>query len=134
MPARSTSIETMHREHRDWKSELGTWREEIDVWQEQLKEALRRHPGYAQQIGSLLETLAGSRSEIRIVDDIIRQHEHKMANSEHFGDTLPEWMTLKHLDIATEMEKLRRRLDGIRIEHRELIACLDQCDVMDKEG
>lgn len=115
----------MHHEHREWKSELVMWFEDIDVWQRQLKEALRRHTEHAEKIGPLLEALATERSQLRIIQDVMDQHEHKMANADHFGDSLPEWMTLKHLDIAKEMEKWRAHHAKLRVQHREQIACLE---------
>lgn len=110
----------MHRDHREWESEVGLWRDDLSIWQEELTEmqarlrdALELHSQKLRQHGS----------GIRLEELQACEHEHVLAVTEK-GDAveLPFASVTRHNHEAEQQARNRQSHDELKTRHHVMLA------------
>ena len=119
----STIHETMHKEHRDWESEISMWRDDIAVWQKELAETEKDLAALKAAFEARAETYCQHAAAIRMLEQDSDSHEHALAVFEMGRDGRDLLKFAKQHDTEHGVECEHRRLhEKIKQDHHALLA------------
>jgi hypothetical protein len=116
-------LETMHRDHAEWRSENGLWREEVRNWEYDFYRAKGALADLGRNFEAYDSELATYAASINLYDEELHAHEHEMAQRQLHsrpGDP-PQGPSEKHARGAEHHARQRQRHDAVKERHHRIM-------------
>jgi hypothetical protein len=102
----------MHKDHRQWASEMAMWREDVNLWEEECRKALAQLSPLEIALRQYAEALDDHRETTQAHEGRLKEHEHALAEFER-GKKVDELTLLRLAKTHREEAERHGRQRGI---------------------